>query len=289
MAAGSANLLRWGRSGQWTAELREYEAVYQVITTDKSDGPATVNLASGLPRLGDMYSVGNETDANAKAIEIDPRQDRDKSERWEITVRFSNQSPDPSAIQQGQQNPALEPAVVRWSKEEYREVVETDRNGKKICNVNGQMFDPPLEKTKYRPVLLVERNFLNFPDSYELDYPDSENSDAFFGKPPGHWVVRELYSEPRYANGFNYKRVFAAFVYYKNGCATKLLNQGFLYKATTATTILIEDKARRKPVLLNSTGVRIADGSTIGPGANDATMLNFELGDRLPFNALGII
>jgi hypothetical protein len=278
MAAGTATLLRSGRAGSISEAGVDYEATFQVLTTDKNDGPAIVALANGVPRYGDVYSVGNEIDFGIRAKSIVPTQDSNTPFRWEVRVLYSsNLGEDPEQI--NQPNPTLRPAIVRWLHEEATEPMERDSNGTLVATANGEVFRPLPERTVYRPVLHVERNYLVFNDTLQFSYLDSVNSDVFVGGAARTWRCKLLQVDPEFENGFAYKRVIAEFVYKHDEWTISRLHEGFRFRATAGTTTISEISARKVPVFLDSTGVY----------ATTASYLTFYPHREISFNALGLI
>lgn len=278
MAAGTATLLRSGRGGSISDAGVEYEATFQVLTTDKSDGPAIVALANGIPRYGDVYSVGNEIDFGIRAKSIVPTQDDKSPFRWEVRVVYSsNLGEDPDQILQP--DPTLRPAIVRWLHEEATEPMERDANGVLVATVLGEVFRPLPERTVYRPVLHVERNYLFFNDTLQFSYLDSVNSDNFLGGAPGTWRCKLLQVDPEFKNGFAYKRVIAEFVYKHDLWEITRLHEGFRFRASAATTSFTEISGRKIPVFLDSTGVK----------ATTPSYLTFQPHRSISFSALGLI
>src|SRR5687768_9987452 len=115
MAAGTATLLRHGRTANFGRDSYSFEAVYLVLTTDKNDGPGIVALASGIPRFGDFYSLGNEFDLAATVNSVEPTQDQESPFRWEVRVVWSTINEDPTSP--GVDDPTLEPNIIRWRME----------------------------------------------------------------------------------------------------------------------------------------------------------------------------
>lgn len=277
MAAGTAKLLKYGRSGDINGSGVRYEAIYQVITTDQSDGPAIVAAASGVPRYGDIYNVGNEVDFGLTVTSILPEQDRKSPFRWEVRVTWTTPQSDPANPPNSQ--PHLRPAIVRWLHEEFTEIMEKDVNGTLVATFHGEKFKPPLEVTRYRPVLHIERNFLAFNDSLQFDYIDSVNSDTWLSATARKWRCKMFQVDPMFENNFAYKRVTAEFVFNKNEWTKEVLHAGYKHFASTASTQVIEIPNRRVPVFLTTAGYR----------TTDVSYLTFFPHSEQPFNALGLI
>lgn len=235
MAAGTAQLLRHGRTGSVSVGETSWEAIYQVITTDSSDGPATVALAPGLPVFNTVYSIGNETDLGATVTSILPEQDGDNPRVWRVRVIWSTQNLDP--FDPGDpQDPLARPNIIRWRMEPYTEAIDRDRDGNLIQTANHEWFSPFPEVTKYRPVVNIEKNFLIFNDSFMFDYTGAVNADNWLGGAPERWLCRILQVEPMFAFGIAYKRVIGEFVYKGDSWALVLAHKGNLYRPNNLTT-----------------------------------------------------
>ncbi len=85
--------LKGVKPGERRAELmssanREYEVTYLVETTDKNDGGPTVLNTFGLPRIGETYNVGNDSDTEAVVVSVTPTE-TDSPFVWEVDVRWT--------------------------------------------------------------------------------------------------------------------------------------------------------------------------------------------------------
>lgn len=235
MSAGTAKLLRNGRTGSVTLGETSWEAVYQVITTDQTDGPATVALAPGLPAFNSVYNIGSEFDLGATVSSIVPEQNTDNPLVWHVRVRWSTQNLDP--FDPGDpQDPLARPNIIRWRMEPYTEAIDRDRDGNLIQTANKEWFNPFPEVTKYRPVVNIERNFLLFNDTFMFDYTGAVNSDNWLGGSADQWLCRVLQVEPMFEFGIAYKRVTGEFVYKRDSWALVLAHKGTLYKPNALTT-----------------------------------------------------
>lgn len=270
--------MRTGRRATLSADETEYEAVYQVITTSANDGPAVVALASGIPSINSIYSLGNETDTGARVNRIVPDQDRNNPLRWEVTVTWNTRAIPPN--QATHQNPTLRPNIIRWRMEPYEEVMQFDAFDLKVVTANGEWFDPQPVVTRYRPVVSIEKNFATFNDTLMFDYVGSVNSDNWLSGEEGMWLCRVLDVEPLIEQNIAYKRVRAEMIYNYNTWELVLPHKGTLYRANSATTSLTFDPGRPL-VFLDSTGVKITQAS--------ATTLEFRPYRTLSFNALNLL
>jgi hypothetical protein len=278
MSAGTAKLLRNGRTGSITSDETSWEAVYQVITTDKNDGPATVAFAPGIPVFNSVYSIGSDLDVGATVSSITPQQDDDNPQVWTVRVRWSTKNLDPQ--DPGETNdPTLRPNIIRWRMEPYTEAVRTDRDGSLIQTANKEWFDPFPEVTRYRPVVNIEKNFSAFNDSFMFDYTGAVNSDEWLGGDPDYWLCRLLQVEPMHEFGFSYKRVIAEFAYNRDTWALVLPHKGTLYKPSLASVTPIP-KPGKELVHLTSDGVL---------SSSHVHDLTFNLQPAEPFQALNLL
>lgn len=278
MAAGTAQLLRTGRTGEISPTDQRWEALYQVLTTDKNDGPLVVAVASGIPAFNSIYSIGSETDLGARVVSIVPTQDTDNPQKWEVRVVWSTQNQDPlSPDTPG--DPTLRPNIIRWRMEPYQEAADRDRDGNLIQTVNGEWFDPFPEVTRYRPVVNIQKNFLTFNDALMFSYVGAVNSDTWLGGSANFWLCRDLNVEPMYEFNIAYKRVTGEFVYNRDTWSLVLPHKGTLYKNSASSTVLTFDPGRPL-VHLTTAGVR---------SSTHVATLSFNLYPAQSFSALGLV
>lgn len=275
MAAISVNLLRNGRTGSFASQTVTYEAVYQVITDNSSDGPNVVAFASGIPRLGDLYAIGNDVDSRASAVGITPEQDTETPRKWQVRVAYSSEAG--GTLEIGEEfDPIDRPPRVEWDKEEYVEVIEKELSStsaalgtsRLIQTACGESYDPFPEVVRYRPIVRIRRNFILFNDALKFDYLGAVNLTRWFGGDSRTWMCRDLATIEKHAGGLRYVEVTGEFVYNRDTWDLKILHQGFLVRTTTSAT----EKPTRahdnfgepvtRPVLLDAEGRRLAQGST---------------------------
>jgi hypothetical protein len=278
MSAGTAKLLRHGRGGSVALAETSWEAAYQVITTDPTDGPATVALAPGIPAFNSVYAIGSELDLGATVSSIVPEQDSEHPQRWTVRVRWSTRNLDPTDPG-NTQDPTLRPNVIRWRMEPYTEAVDRDRDGNLIQTANHEWFNPFPETTRYRPVVNIEKNFLTFNDTFMFDYTGAVNSDTWLGGVAEKWLCRELHIDPQFEFGIAYKRVIGEFVYNRNTWSLVLAHKGTLYRPNALTTTPIRTPGG-EVVHLTSSGIRTS---------SHVSDLTFNLHPAQPFQALNLI
>jgi hypothetical protein len=278
MAAGTAQLLRHGRFGSIAFEETSYEAVYQVITTDKTDGPATVAFANGVPQFNSVYAIGSEFDLGATVSSITPEQDNDNPTIWMVRVRWSTRNLDPRDPGVTT-DPTLRPNIIRWRMEPYTEAIDRDRDGNLIQTANKEWFNPFPEVTKYRPVVNIEKNFLVFNDSLMFDYVGSVNSDSWLGGAAEYWLCRDLHVDPQFEFNIAYKRVIGEFVYNRNTWSMVFAHKGTLYRPNNLTTTPIRTPGG-EVVHLTSGGIRTS---------SHVSDLTFNVHPSKPFQALNLL
>jgi hypothetical protein len=278
MSAGTAQLLRHGRTGVISFEETAYEAVYQVITTDQYDGPITVVFAPGMPAFNSVYSIGSELDIGATVKSITPEQDGDNPRRWTVRVRWSTRNLDPTHPG-NTEDPTLRPNIIRWRMEPYRESVRKDRDGNLIQTANGEWFVPFPEVTRYRPIVNIEKNFLTFNDSFMFNYTGAVNSDTWLGGTADKWLCRVLQVEPMFEFGLAYKRVIGEFAYNRDTWALVLPHKGKLYKPSLASA---SPTPRQGNELVHLT----SDGVFSSSHVHD---LSFNLEPSQPFQSLNLL
>lgn len=281
MAAGTAQLLRTGRTGSITKEETSWEAIYQVITTDKTDGPATVALAPGIPVFNSVYAIGSEFDLGATVSSIIPTQDGDNPQRWTVQVRWSTKNLDP--FDPGDpQDPLARPNIIRWRMEPYQEDLNRDRNGQIMRNANNELLVDiyqDAQVTRYRPVVNIEKNFLVFNDNLMFTYTGAVNSDSWLGGSADYWLCRILQVEPMFEFSIAYKRVIGEFVYNRDSWRFVVPHKGYLYKANLASASPIP---RQSGELVHLT----SDGVLSSSHVHD---LEFDIYPAQSFQALNLL
>lgn len=181
---GATATLRWsGRGGGEVARdnsLTTQNAilVYDVITTSALDDESTVLLAAGLP-------ITRQSHPTNLYLRCSSRQARKMSPlHWEVTCSYE------MIGKNG--NPLNAPPQIEWTTSTTEEEIDEDIEGRPICTVVGEPFDPPIRSPRSDLVLRVTRNLPTFDPSVIRFYTDTVNADTILGQPPGTARIKHL-------------------------------------------------------------------------------------------------
>lgn len=253
---------------------RTYTRVFLVKTTSTQDGPLTVTLATGVPRVWDPYTTNTDTDLGAlcKSVSAQPT---DSPFLWEVTVEY-----DSVVREEGQQaeNPLARPADIDWSFVPYVKAAQRDVFGLPILNSAGQPFDPPPEMDDRRIQLTIQRNEETFDPLQAFEFQDATNSDVFFGGGIAAWKVMSIKANgPHSENGVSFWRVTYEFEFRREGWFLRTLDQGFAELIDgSLTPITVKGVVPSEPVLLDGAGRKLErTQTTLGAGidADDTQLL----------------
>ena len=87
-------------------------------------------------------------------------------------------------------DPSAEPPVVTLTSRRSMEDIDRTISGKPIVNVNGNLFDPPIQREFTDMVLTITRNEANLFPSILAVYRDVLNKESFYGFLPGMVLCR---------------------------------------------------------------------------------------------------
>jgi hypothetical protein len=238
--------------------VRRYTRKFFVLTDTANDGPLTVRIASGIPRLTTPYVEPNGvTDLGSICVNIRTEQRADNPFLWDVTCEYSSESERPDRMQD---NPIARPTDISGDWETFQVPVVNDVvNGNLVGNSAGQAFQPFFMKDQSRFILTMERNELN-PDFVGLSlYADKINNDVFFGYDPLTVKCRPIRWRRMFENGLYYFRMTYQFAIRQETWLLQCLDQGkAVRKAPNNNTLLavVDDqgKAVSNDVPLNGQG-----------------------------------
>ena len=261
--------------------VRQYTRVFVVKTNNKNDGSQTVGNAAGLPRRGDAYVAGTDSDVGARCVGLEPRQLDAGGLNWEVTVNYSSKS-DSQA-----DNPLARPSEKNFTFAKYQKVFEKDiATGNPVCNSAGDPFDPPIDIDDSRPIITIRRNEASFSGAIAIDYQDAVNTDVFLGFAVGIVKVSNISATSKRENDTDFYEVTYEFECRREGWKIEVLDVGFesLETGGTKKEILDANKNHRShPAKLNGSGQPLANQ---GPGFG--TFLTFNAYKTKPFAPLGL-
>lgn len=284
---------------------RQYDVLYEVITNDVADGPAIVRQASDLPKIGDTYSYGNDSDQYAACVTRGPfsLKSVDTSRKvWSVPVVYSSRPAEGSnQSNNGKDNPIDWEWEVSGSFAQNTKAALKDRNGNRIVNAADEPFIPAPEMDDPRIVLVLKKNTANINLLTWGLFRGACNSIAVWGLASRQAKVMQWSWQVRRIGAFEYieNQWEIHIIYDVNGTTWDYapLNQGFREKLGvnpdgTPNYVQIRDahgNLIRQPHLLDATGAKLMAGAdpVFYDGANglDPYELDTEVDYSLVFPA----
>lgn len=164
---------------------RQYDVLYEVITNDANDGPQVVRQASGLPKIGDQYAYGNDSDPFAACVSRGPFRIRSIEQTrkvWSVPLQYSSRPAEGSNPENnGKDNPVDWAWEVGGSFASYMKAVLKDRNGNAVVNAAGEPFIPAPEDDDPRMVLTLKKNTPSLNLATWSQFRGAVNADAIWG------------------------------------------------------------------------------------------------------------
>jgi hypothetical protein len=230
---GSPGPLRQSRDGF------SIERVFQVRVNSHADDAPVVNLAVGLPQLGNIYQTQTTTHPYLFCVEREIERLSPKSLTWLVRCRYETPKPSENNNQnENYENPEFELPVIRVSSTtELRDVVKTVETPtpKPIVNKANDPFRPHPKKEVFFPTLMIQRNeAITTPlGQTQLAYLGKLNSDTFWGLTAGKWRCVRIDGEITsrvLPNGVQIPYVIATYEFHaRDTWALEILNAGWNY------------------------------------------------------------
>lgn len=212
--------------------LREYEAKYAVEVDNPNDGPKVVKNASGIPRYGDYWRTGTESDVEARLIDKQSSSDPENTLIHYVTCSYSTATnaaegqAGAGAIVPEQKEIDLAPEfewdfverdVARYAAYEA-ELVQGNRvllklgrrdNSQQIPIANSarDFFDPPIQEDEARLVLRLSRAVGSYDPILAARYANALNSDTYLGFAPYVLLLKPLRARAVFDKGVQYWRL----------------------------------------------------------------------------------
>ena len=279
---------------------RSYSRTFIVVTSDSSVEQLQVKLATGIPRVGDFYSVGTGADqwidfgALCRTVSAEPL-DPDERTVWIVTVDYSSKTGD-AELQQGGgvpglpqtgsgggdknnpqlANPLFAPYKVRWGSRKVprTRLTTVDVPPLPIVNSAGEPFDPPPSVEVSLRTCTVTRPEIGFSPFGSNYFENKTNSGSFQGRAAGRVLCESITGDYAFENGVNYWLVTYEFLFAPHHDA-ELLDKGHYYlegpggsgpSPGASTNVRVTPKTKTGQsvgeVLLDGlTGARLADGA----------------------------
>lgn len=304
-----------GRDGSADVESGvRYRVVYYVSTDDVNDGPQVVRAVSGIPSLGDVYSVGNDHDPQAIAIQKNESQ-RDDPREWEVEVVYGTATIDLTGV--NRDDPFAEPPQLSLGAQSRQLVIpgffndpehpDAQRN-KEIGLVNsaGEKFDPAAEMEISDPVFTVTKNMQSASIVWLADLANAVNGTEFYGAEPRTFRISAPQATRVYhaAVGYYWSVTFEL-IYRWDTWDLQLLNEGSFYLDANNKPVNFQgEKGHSRTGLLRDDGkplhwgqaeqyygryMSISECQTAAIPYDAPTFKRYRIYRELDFNLLGII
>jgi hypothetical protein len=297
---------------------------FKVQTDSFSDGPGTVALAIGVPRLFQPYVFGREYLPFCRVREVEPERIAPNSLWWIVTVTY--RTPELKGGAQGDggnssgsdassgdgggtqtendqqfENPLLALAEIETHFQTQQQAIyavyDTSKNPPTFTAAKssaGEIFNPPPMKDSSTFVMTITRNegILSPHPALAVLYQDTVNSDSFWGCGAGQVKCQSITVQrqnKQYPDGtdFPYLRVTYTF-HFKESWDLSLLDKGSYYKDDIGGFPPVVNKVRFKSDDGNPIeGLLDGKGGKLGDDANPV-FLPVRPYNRLPFAALGL-
>ena len=274
-----------GRQSGRQDAVREYD-----IVTDGTESEVSVEYNAPLPRRGNPHPDDPYRRVrNVEINQISPIMFRARVTYVKEDTGEDNEEP---------QNPVLQPSKIRYGHQTTEEQIDETIDGKPICTVLGEQFDPPISRPFSDRVITIERNVATFNAQDYDDYFEVVNTDTFLNYPAGRLLLDFIDAESITEGDFTYFRLTAQMRARKQGRATSVAKtwwrriraEGLYVNAAgdDAFPPLIEHfkikgESVSKPVLHTiDTGHYVDD-------PNDAEWYEFETYEGKSFQALNLI
>lgn len=160
---------------------RTYTLTIELYSDDQNAGGAGCLASNLVPKIGDPYAWGTDTDGEAYCIGRNAVRDKDLN-LWVVTINYSTL--DEEELKK-LQHPHMRPAEISSNSRQLSKIVEKDINGNAVLNSANKIFNPPPERETSRKVLTITKLFPQEGGPALLAYYDAINSDAYLGAAVG--------------------------------------------------------------------------------------------------------
>lgn len=283
-----------GRSGTASADVREHEEVWEVITSTATDTQEEI-IASGMIPLG-FYSFPADPAARVSRFRFE--QNQDEPTYWLVRINYSTNQPSPGIDPGGgpsgtpaanyTDDPRSKPAQVSFRTQSVQTAIQRDLDDFLICDSTGRPFVTQTIEDN-GSILTISKNLAVLPFALMRDYRNAVNSDNYFGIAAGHLKMLSIRADSHYD-----KDIF----YWSLTCEMFVADDEWITRYGELDYLSLLD---RGPEYLDSSGVRHrytvdgqlaevnlngVDGQQAAAGAEH--YLAFRVRPRKPFVSLGI-
>lgn len=161
---------------------RTLRQVFHVTTDSVNTRELEIAEADELPKRGDAWSFGDDSDPSALCTEVQIRRIPRTTKQYMVECRYTTK-PSEKAKLEPQNDPSGIPKEISWTSENMQEAFVEDavQAGVAVKNSAGDPFDPPALRNVAIPVGSLTRYETTFTPQTILDYVNTVNDATFLG------------------------------------------------------------------------------------------------------------
>lgn len=181
---------------------RRYQVEWDVYTNNHFDGTNRILIDPATPKIGEVYSFGNDNDIVATLVRLQPKATSNKK-LWRLVGEFDTDR----VISFITDNPLNQPPEISWDFATYERPLVRDTFGTPIVSSSGTYIDPPIMVEDVRPILRIIRNEPSFHPGNILPYEMMLNQKPFLGAPPLYSRINYIKGDRKFINGIFFHQV----------------------------------------------------------------------------------
>lgn len=171
----------WERKNAFTLELL-------VWVDDVNDGPAVVLQSASVPKVGDVYSTGNDYDPGSFCKSVVPVRDTTVEKLFHVICEYDNEEPDVDTTTP----PLLRPATFDWSNRREEFFFPVDTRGNHYVTPAGVPLENPPATPIHLLVLTITKNVASYNPVVMNGYADAVNLTTFLGFAAGYAKIEDI-------------------------------------------------------------------------------------------------
>lgn len=299
-----------GRSGSVDQDANHsYTATFKVYTDDKSDGASVVEAAFGLPKIGDVYSIGNDFDPGAFCVSKSADQAESPNE-WNVTCTWDNKPYEIKGVPGNEaganSNPLNDPIEITYGFQNRTirapgfyanpDSPPSDRIWVSYFFAsNGEPFDPQPEIEISDPVMSIKKNVQSISPAAFMELANCVNSDWWQGAAPRQLKLSAPQASRKYSPvcGFYWEVTYSILFRYESW-DIQMMNQGTFYweggVPMPITSADWNDRTKIKRKYMD--GAIVTVNLTFDGQLNETSNMSwqsFRVYREIPFGTLGLI
>lgn len=274
---------------------RQATRIFHVLVSTNDDDPSVAIGADdgsiAIPDIGDSLITTSISDPTttlqSKVATAHPELDR----LFIVKCEYSTTPASDNDPGEDIENPLDRPADVSFEgvEDTLQTFAAVNDEGEtsattKVVNSAGQPFDPPIERTVFDPVIVIERNEADYDLSVHTQYNGAVNSDAWQGNAAGTCLLR-VSAAKQFEAGVEYWRVRYEVSIRADGWDARVVDEGYFIDGASGDDVeLLKDEDNlplNSPRLLDGAGGLLASSA-------DPVFLTFQVHKRASFAPLNL-